>query len=114
MAEWEGYGFVLVEQKDGVRHWADVSIYRSIYTRNESDKIKCEWLVPHKDPFSSVFLGVFLEGTEPGEVIGPTSAKMKSMRRQITVDTFRWNFARYFIFLACLAGIFYYLRDNWY
>ena len=114
MAEWEEYGFVLVEQRDGIRYWADVCIYRNMYTADEGDKIKCEWLSTHKDTFSSVLLGVYLEGTEPGEVVGPANAKMKKMRRQITIDAFRWNFAMYFIFLACLAAIFYYIRDNWY
>ena len=114
MAVWESFGFVLVEQKEGVKHWADVCIYRNIYHANESDRIKCEWLIPHKDPFSNVLLGVYLEGTEPGEEIGPTSEKMKKFRRQITINNFRWNFAIYFIFLSCLASIFYCIRDNWY
>ena len=114
MADWEGYGFVLVEQRGGVKFWADVCIYRNTYTHDERDRIKCEWLATHKDPFSSVFLGVHLKDTEPGEVVGPKSAKMKKLRRQITIDTFRWSFAMYFIFLSCLAGVFYYIRDNWY
>ena len=114
MADWEGYGFVLVEQRDGAKYWADVCIYRNVYNPDEMGRIKCEWLATHKDPFSSVVLGVHLKDTEPGEVVGPTSAKMKKMRRQITIDTFRWNFAMYFMFLSCLAAVFYYIRDNWY
>ena len=114
MKKWELLGFNVVESRGGKKYWADLCIYKDSFACQKEDNIKCDWLVPYKDSFSSVVLGVYLKGQEPGEVIGPRSESMTRMKRKLIKETFRFNFAMYFIFLSALAAVFYYLRDNWY
>jgi len=60
--DWENRGFELIEVKDGQKHWKEVCVAYS----GHGPSYPCGWLEYDKESNS-----VWLEGSEPGEIVGP-------------------------------------------